>query len=124
MIIVHTNVFSEAIRPRLSDAVASWWKSQQSLYTTAITVAEAFEGIERLPFGSRRMQLEFLTEQLFEDQFAGQVLPFDEDAARAYAEVFGCRQRDGRPTTQTDAMIRRNCTIAGNDRCYTKHKRF
>ena len=72
---------------------------------TAITVAEAFEGIERLPFASRRMQLEFLTEQLFEDQFAGHVLPFDEDAARAYAEVFASRQRAGRPTTQTDAMI-------------------
>lgn len=42
---------------------------------------------------------------MFEEDFAGRVLPFDGAAARAYAALAAGRQRAGRPISQFDAQI-------------------
>ena len=42
---------------------------------------------------------------LFREDFAGRVLPFDSEAAIAYADVFSARRRAGRPTATADVMI-------------------
>ena len=42
---------------------------------------------------------------IFNKDFAGQVLSFDGDAADAYAEIAASRKDDGKPISQFDAMI-------------------
>ena len=45
--------------------------------------------------------------------FAGRVLPFDQTAAHAYAEIAAARRRAGRPITQFDAQIAAIANTAG-----------
>ena len=82
MIILDTNVVSEAMKPHPSVAVAAWTRAQSlsSVFITTITQAEIFYGIECLPDGKRREQLVAASERVL-TEFLGRVLPFDESAA-------------------------------------------
>jgi toxin FitB len=42
---------------------------------------------------------------MFSEDFEGRVLPFDEEAATAYADIFAARGRTGRPVWTVDLMI-------------------
>jgi toxin FitB len=56
MIILDTNVLSELMRPKPSPRVVTWVARQRAaeLFTTSITEAEIFYGIELLSKGKRR----------------------------------------------------------------------
>ena len=106
MIILDTNVISEMIKARPSEAVLSWLTAHQSpgFYTTAVSQAELHVGIEVLPVGKRRLSLEIAMDRLFR-VFDGRVLPFDASAARHFSQVIAKRRSIGRPIAQFDAMI-------------------
>jgi toxin FitB len=55
--------------------------------------------------GRRRLDLEAAARAMFLEDFEGRVLPFDMDAAIAYADIFAARRRAGRPTATVDLMI-------------------
>lgn len=84
-----------------------WLAAQERLavFTTTITLAEVLYGIEVLPAGRRRGRLLAVIEKLFADEFQGRILPFDEDAARAFPKIIAGREAMGRPISQFDAMI-------------------
>ena len=107
MIIVDTNVLSELMRYKPDPSVADWIQAQPtaSLFTTTITQAEILFGIRLMPSGKRRIDLEGAAGEMFHSDFSGRVLPFDEDAAYAYAEIAGMRRQEGRPISQFDAQI-------------------
>ena len=107
MIVLDTNVLSEALRPSPSPAVMGWLAAQEplSVFTTTITQAEILYGIEALPAGKRKGRLLAAVESMFAEEFGGRILPFDEDAARAFAGIVAGRDRAGRPISQFDAMI-------------------
>ena len=107
MIILDTNVLSEVMKPAPSVRVLNWLGREppSGLFTTAITQAEILYGIELLPRGRRRAALESAVEAMFEEDFAGRVLPFDSDAARFFAKIAAARRVSGRPLTQFDAQI-------------------
>jgi predicted nucleic acid-binding protein len=42
---------------------------------------------------------------MFQQDFAGRILPFDSDAALVYARIAAERRRSGRPISQFDAQI-------------------
>lgn len=107
MMVLDTNVLSEALKPLPSVAVLDWLASQEpsSVFTTTITQAEILYGIETLPAGKRRMRLLAALKKMFAGEFEGRILPFDEDAARAYAGIVAARDAAGRPISQFDAMI-------------------
>jgi toxin FitB len=110
VIVLDTNVFSELMRPSRADSVASWARDQprRTVYITALTVAETLRGIDRVPTGRRRTALEDGADDLFA-AFHGQVLPFDYDAAFAFADVVDARVRNGRPISEVDAQIASIC---------------
>ena len=87
MIVLDTNVLSEALKPLPSHIVLGWLAAQQplSVFTTTITEAEVLYGVETLPPGRRRVRLLAAVEKMFAEEFAGRILPFDEDAARPAA---------------------------------------
>lgn len=107
MIVLDTNVLSEVLRPAPETRVLEWIDSQPrpSLFTTAITRGELFYGIRLLPRGQRRDGLLEAVRAIFEQDLAGQVLSFDQEAADIYAEIASSRKHAGRPISQFDAMI-------------------
>jgi len=107
MILLDTNVLSELMRPRPSARVVAWIAQQPptDLFTTAITEAEIFYGIELLAKGKRRDGLKVAAEGMFTEDFAGRVLGFESDAARHFARIAAHRRAIGRPITHADAQI-------------------
>ena len=108
MLILDTNVISETMLPTPSPRVLSWWLEQsksRELHITTVTVAEILFGIEILPRGKRHAKLLAEAEAMFREDFAGRILPFDEDAARAFAQGAAGRRGKGRPMAEFDAQI-------------------
>jgi toxin FitB len=109
MTVLDTNVISEMMKPPAmrSPAVLSWLQARpaQTLYTTALTVAEIFGGIEVLPPGQRKESLRAAAERIFAIGFPGRVLPFDEAAGRVYGAILAARRRAGIVVSQIDVQI-------------------
>ena len=107
MLVLDTNVISELMKASPSPRVTEWWSQQQSaeLFTTTVTMAEILYGIEILPKGKRRDSLLLEAEAVFMQDLAGRILPFDEEAARAFAEIAAQRRAEGRAVTELDAQI-------------------
>ncbi len=107
MVVIDTNVVSELMRAEPSAEVLDWMDDRQprELYVTAVTEAEVRTGIALLPEGRRRRGLAEACERAFGSLFAGRVLPFDSDAARAYAEIAAVRRVLGRPVSLADGQI-------------------
>jgi predicted nucleic acid-binding protein len=106
MIVLDTNVVSEAMRPVPSPLVLDWLNEQpiEALYTTAVTLAEIHFGLARLPSGRRK---DLLAEQfeLISRIWRGRVLPFDGDAARQYATLAVAAHQAGRGFPTPDGYI-------------------
>jgi predicted nucleic acid-binding protein len=107
MIVLDTNVVSELMRPDRTESVARWFmgRAVTTLCTTAVTQAEILFGAQLLPKGKRRDGIEQAAGVLFDKGFEGRVLPFDSEAARAYARIVASPRRSGRPISQADAQI-------------------
>jgi predicted nucleic acid-binding protein len=88
MIILDTNVVSEPSKLRPDGGVSAWFDRQDmtSLFLTAISVAELKAGVALLPEGKRREKLRHILDGLLAS-FVTPVLPFDREAAVAYAAV-------------------------------------
>ena len=88
MILLDTNVVSEAIKPDSHPSVRAWLDAQvaETLFLPSITVAELLFGIGALPEGRRKTLLAARIDGLL-DAFAGRILPFDTSAAQAYADL-------------------------------------
>ena len=108
MLILDTNVISETMLPLPSPRVVAWWSQQgksEELHITTLTVAEILFGIELLQQGKRRAALLAGAETMFGRVFSGRILPFDEDAARAFPKVAASRREQGRPIAEFDTQI-------------------
>lgn len=107
MLILDTNVVSESMRVTPNPGVIEWLDTQASeqLFVTAITEAEIRRGIAILPIGSRKHNLSAAAERTFRVLFSERILPFDSDAASAYATIASNRRAAGRPISQSDCQI-------------------
>jgi hypothetical protein len=107
MWILDTNVVSELVATKPSaDVIARvTGLPENAVFTTAITEAEIFYGVERLPAGRRRDHLLAAIEASFSEDFAGRVLPFGSAAARIYGRLLAERRSAGRPMSQSDVQI-------------------
>jgi len=86
MIVLDTNLVSEAMKPEPHPAVLAWLNNQaaETLYLSSVTLAELLFGIGVLPAGKRKDMFVQALDGLME-LFRGRVLSFDADAARHYA---------------------------------------
>ena len=107
MILVDANVVSEPLRPAPEPRVAEWLDAQalETLYPSAITVAELRFGVHSLPAGLRRERLHGDLEQEVLPMFAGRVLAFDLAASQAYAELMARARSAGRAVSASDGYI-------------------
>jgi toxin FitB len=88
MILLDTNVASEAMKPEPDPAVRGWLDEQaaETLFLSSVTIAELMFGIGSLPKGKRKDRLTAALDGVLE-LFAGRILPFDTGAARRYADL-------------------------------------
>ncbi|MGB9072992.1 MAG: type II toxin-antitoxin system VapC family toxin [Terriglobales bacterium] len=107
MIILDTNVLSELMRPEPSPRVVAWVAKQPAteLFTTSITEAEVFYGIELLTKGKRREGLLAAAEAMFAEDLAGRIFGFESAAARVFSKIAAHRRALGRPVSHADAQI-------------------
>lgn len=107
MILLDTNVLSELMRAKPDPAVVAWIDAQpvDDLHISAITVAEILYGIARMPDGKRKQALHDLALVMFEEDFAGNILPFDTDAAVHYAELVAESESRGKLADMADGQI-------------------
>jgi toxin FitB len=115
MIILDTNVLSEFMRPKPAPAVLAWAATYPAtdLFTTAITEAEIFLGIELLSKGKRREGLLAAAEAMFSEDLAGRVLGFESGAARVYSRIAAQRRSLGKPISHADAQIAAIARVRG-----------
>lgn len=107
MFVLDTNILSALMTPEPVPEVAAWVARQPArlLFTASICQAEILSGIAIMPEGRRRQALEAAARAMFLEDFDGRVLPFDTEAAVAYADLFAARRRAGRPTATVDLVI-------------------
>jgi predicted nucleic acid-binding protein len=89
MILLDTNVISEPLRVAPDARVLDWFDAQpaETLWLSAITVAELRVGIAQMPAGKNRDRLRQRIETQVFPRFQGRVLAFDMAATQPYADL-------------------------------------
>ncbi|WEQ54250.1 type II toxin-antitoxin system VapC family toxin (plasmid) [Komagataeibacter nataicola] len=107
MILLDTNVISEPWKPAPEPRVLAWIDAQaiETLFLSAVTVAELRFGIGAMPAGRRRSVLHERLEQDVLPLFEGRVLSFDLAASQAYAELMVRARSEGRAIGKADGYI-------------------
>ncbi|MDE1568275.1 type II toxin-antitoxin system VapC family toxin [Aquabacter sediminis] len=121
MILLDTNVISEAMKPVPDDTVRAWLDEQaaETLYLSSVTIAELLYGIGALPAGKRKDRLTEALDGVME-LFADRILPFDVAAARRYADLAVKARAAGKGFPTPDGYIAaiaasRGFTVATRD---------
>lgn len=107
MILLDTNVISEPMRPNPDERVGIWMNAQSlnTLYLSAVTVAELRAGVRLLPRGKRRKGFHDDLEGRLLPLFAGRILPFDLDSSAHYAALREKLCAVGRAIAPADGYI-------------------
>ncbi len=107
MILLDTNVISEPQRQSPNARVLDWIDAQalETLYLSAITVAELRAGIALMSAGKRRDGLHENLEKRLLPMFANRVLSFDMACTKAYAELLAKSRAAGLAVETADAFI-------------------
>lgn len=97
MIVLDTNVISELWRITPDANVLAWVDRQmaETLYLSAITLAELRFGLASMPQGKRRATYQTRLEKHVLQAFANRVLPFDLSASKAYACLMARAKANG-----------------------------
>lgn len=106
MILLDTNVVSEAMKPAVNPSVRAWLNHQiaETLYLSSVTLAELLFGVGVLPAGKRKESLTQALDGLI-GLFGDRILPFDTDAARHYASLAVKARAVGRGFPTPDGYI-------------------
>ena len=107
MIILDTNVVSEPMKPNGNLAVRKWLDRQvaETLYLTATSLSELLVGIDILPDGKRKQGLDTALAELMVKLFGTRILPFDRQAAIAYAPLVSRNRTVGCIISVADGQI-------------------
>ena len=115
MIVLDTNVVSETMRPTPNHDVVDWLNRQdiQTLYLTAVSLAELRFGIAQLDDGKAKANLTERLEKMLALIFEDRVLPFSTEAAKAFAKGMTAAKRKGRAVGFQDGMIAASIAVKG-----------
>jgi predicted nucleic acid-binding protein len=115
MILLDTNVISEPLKLSGDAGVINWIDSQtiETLYLSAISLAELRLGIAVLPSGKRRDTLLSSLELRILPLFAGRILPFDSAASETYAVLRARAKANGKAIAAADGYIAATAVTQG-----------
>ncbi len=114
MIVLDTNVISEQMSPRPSEAVRLWLnrQSELDLFLSSITISELVFGACLVRDQARREQLLQVIDRI-RQEFSGRILPFTDDTAVRHGQLAAARRQAGQPIETKDAMIAAICLHQG-----------
>lgn len=115
MIVLDTNVISELWKAAPDPRVLAWIDAQmvETLYLSAITVAELRFGLAAMPEGKRRAIYQDRLEREVLPVFTGRVLAFDLDASQAYADLMAQAKAAGKAIGRADGYIAATAAARG-----------
>lgn len=115
MIVLDTNMISEPLKPRPDDRAAEWLDAQvpEALYLTATSLGEVLIGIELLPAGKRKRGMGQAMQTLPARLFAVRFLPFDREAAIAFALLGSRASARGHSISVADCQIAAIAAVHG-----------
>ncbi|MBI2719052.1 MAG: type II toxin-antitoxin system VapC family toxin [Rhizobiales bacterium] len=107
MIILDTDIISELMRPEPDPRVVDWLRQRRvkDVFTTSVSEAELWFGVELLPVGKRRNDIAARLQATLDGDFSGRILDFDRRAAREFGRLHAAQRRSGRLSDLADAMI-------------------
>ena len=107
MILLDTNIISEPLRPQPNLVVVAWIDAQsiETLYLSAISVAELRFGIAVLPTGKRKDTLHERLEHSVLPLFVGRILSFDLEVSQTYAQMMAKARANGLAIGLADGYI-------------------
>ena len=107
MILLDTNVVSAVMQNQPDPVVVRWLDRQipDQIWLPSVVVFELRYGLEILPVGARRRQLEQGLEVLFSELVQGRIAPLDALAAREAARLAAQRKALGTPVDLRDTLI-------------------
>ncbi|RKF05474.1 type II toxin-antitoxin system VapC family toxin [Oceaniradius stylonematis] len=107
MILLDTNVVSEAMRPGANRRVVDWLNAQdlRTLHLSTISLAELGYGIAALPDGRRKNELKARLEETEDRVFGDRILAFDRTAAAEFSERMAAARKAGRGVGFADGQI-------------------
>jgi predicted nucleic acid-binding protein len=105
--LLDTNVVSEWMKPRPNPGVIEWLANadEDRLFLSVVTLAELRYGVERLPVGRKRAQLQVWIETELAGRFEGRVLVVDEAAAIFWGKLLAKADAAGRPLGAMDGFL-------------------
>ena len=106
MILLDTNVVSEAMKPEPNSSVRDWLDAQaaETLFLSSVTIAELLFGIGALRKGKRKVNLAAALDGV-RDLFETRILPFDTAAAQRYADLAVAARAAGKGFPTPDGYI-------------------
>lgn len=107
MIVLDTNVVSEALKPGRDPAVIAWLDQQsvETLFLSATSLAELLIGIAIMPDGKRKSTISAALDSLITRLFDTRILPFDEGAAMAYSQLVSAARAQGKAISMPDGKL-------------------
>lgn len=107
MILIDTNVISEPWKPAPAAEVVAWLDAQaiETLFISAISVAELRFGIASMPTGRRQTILRTRLEDEVLPRFVERILPFTLSTSQFYSELMGGARASGRAIGMADGLI-------------------
>lgn len=107
MILLDTNVISEPWKPAADTAVLNWLDAQaiETLFISAISIAELRFGIASMPSGKRQTILHDRLEGEVLPLFDGRILPFRVGTSQFYAELMAVGRTSGKAIGKADGYI-------------------
>ncbi|WP_037070639.1 type II toxin-antitoxin system VapC family toxin [Rhizobium sp. CF142] len=107
MILLDANVISEPWKPVPDEAVIAWLDAQaiETLFLSAITIAELRFGIAAMPSGKRQAILRDRLEGEVLPHFSGRILSFDLATSQFYSALMARARASGRAIGTADGYI-------------------
>lgn len=107
MIILDANVISEPFKPAPNPAVMTWLDAQEpeTLFITAISLAEMLAGVYKMPEGRRRAELSHLVGNQTRFVFERRILDFEMLAVEAFGPINARASAAGNPIAFADCAI-------------------
>ncbi len=113
--LLDTMVISEPAKPRPNAGVIAWLEAQDTwdFAVSVLTFGEIQRGVDRMPDGRRRLQLQTWLSSELRDRFADNVLGVDLDVALAWGTLTTESERLGRPLHVIDGLLLATAKVHG-----------
>lgn len=105
--LLDTNVVSEWTKPHPNPGLIEWLSEvdEDEVFLSVVTFAELRHGIERLPAGRRRRQLDQWLRVELPARFEGRIILVDGAVADEWGRLTARHEARGRPIQAMDALI-------------------